>query len=109
MLFEWVAIVMEEDELSSAPIEAMPAPPSPPLTLHPRSTPLPAGKWVEVWLCEKINFLKFPVDHGIGQELRAYCSPRGAEGWNEKRVVLHTSLVVVVDVFVVSSRPCIHP
>ncbi len=100
---------MEEDELSSALIEAMPGPPSPPLTLHPRSTPLPGGKWVEVWLCEKINFFKFPVDPGIGQELRVYCSPRGAEGWNEKGVGLHTSLVVVVDVFVVSSRPRIHP
>lgn len=57
MLFEWVAIVMEGDELSSALIEAVPGPPSPPLTLHPQSTPVPGGKWVEVWLCEKINFL----------------------------------------------------
>lgn len=57
MLFEWVAIVMEGDELSSALIEAVPGPTSPPLTLHPQSTPVPGGKWVEVWLCEKINFL----------------------------------------------------
>ncbi|RXN34323.1 semaphorin-3F-like isoform X1 [Labeo rohita] len=75
VLFEWVAIVMEEDELSSALIEAMPGPPSPPLTLHPRSTPLPGGNWVEAWLCEEIKFLKFPVDCGIGQESGAYCSP----------------------------------
>lgn len=57
VLFEWVAIVMEGDELSSALIEVVPGPPSPPLTLHPQSTPVPGGKWVEVWLCEKINFL----------------------------------------------------
>lgn len=54
------------------------------------------------------TFLKFPVDCGIGQESGAYCSPRGAEGWNAKGVGLHTSLVVV-DVFVVSSRPHVHP